>query len=360
MHIGIVELCERNHHSMIYSWIKIANLNKWKITLFTTVDIFKFVKSELKGLKYNVVLRDTNNLFFQIKLKNIVKKKKITKLIYLTVCNYFFLLFLNFKSVSLGITIHNANLWFDKNKSKKIKYLIRRLIIDNLKNYSSFYLVNSQNMKNYIEKNFPQKKLLYVMPFSLRKNNQNYIKKNKVFTVVYPGSINYKRRKYQNFIKLAKSNPKDKFIILGSVTNEKKNCLIYNELNKIKNITTFNRYIENKEFIKIIKKSHILFCDLQTKYYSLGSNEVYGKSKDSGISYLMNEFNMPSLLNNQFSNLYELRNGSLYFKNFTTLKKKYSEIKNKSFYKSTISKIKYDTKNFSVFKYARQFKINFQ
>ena len=66
MHIGIVELCEKNHHSMIYSWIKIANLNKWKITLFTTVDIFNFVKSELKGLKYNVVLRDTNNLFFQI------------------------------------------------------------------------------------------------------------------------------------------------------------------------------------------------------------------------------------------------------------------------------------------------------
>ena len=41
MHIGIVELCEKNHHSMIFNWVKIANLNKWKITLFTTKEIFK-------------------------------------------------------------------------------------------------------------------------------------------------------------------------------------------------------------------------------------------------------------------------------------------------------------------------------
>ena len=30
MHIGIVELCEKNHHSMIFNWIKIANSNNYK------------------------------------------------------------------------------------------------------------------------------------------------------------------------------------------------------------------------------------------------------------------------------------------------------------------------------------------
>jgi hypothetical protein len=360
MHIGIVELCEKNHHSMIYNWIKIANLNKWKITLFTTIDIFNFVKSELKSLKYNVVLKDTNSLFFQIKLNNIVKKKKIKKIIYLTICNYFFLSFASFKSANLGITIHNANLWFGKNKSEKLKYYIRRLIIDNLKKHSSFFLVNSQNMKNYIDKNFPQKKPTHVMPFSLRKNKQNYIKINKLYTVVYPGSINYKRRKYQKFIKLAKSNPKDKFIVLGSIANNKKNYFIYNQLNKVKNIITFNRYLDNKEFIQIIKKSHVLFCDLQTKYRSSGNFEVYGKSKDSGISYLMNEFNMPSLLNKEFSNLYELKDGSLYFKNFTMLKKKYLQIKNQKFYNSTIRKLVCNTRKLNIFEFAKQFKIKFQ
>ena len=262
--------------------------------------------------------------------------------------------------MGLGITIHNANLWFDNTKTKKIKYYIRKLIIDHLKKQSSFFLVNSLNMKNYVDKNFPQKKPIHVMPFSLRKNKKNYIKKNDVFTVVYPGSINYKKRKYQNFIKLAKTNPRDEFIILGSVTNEKKNYLIYNQLNKVKNISTYNRYLENKEFIQIIKKSHILFCDLQTKYQGLGSTEIYGKTKDSGITYLMNEFNMPSLLNSDFFNLPELTDGSLYFKDFEMLKKKYLKIKNKSFYNSTISKIIYNTRKLNVFEFAKQFKIKFQ
>ena len=60
MHIGIVELCEKNHHSMIFNWVKIANLNKWKV-LYLLLKKYLNVKSELNGLKYNVIIKDTNN-----------------------------------------------------------------------------------------------------------------------------------------------------------------------------------------------------------------------------------------------------------------------------------------------------------
>ena len=122
MHLGIVELCEKNHHSMIFNWMKIANLNKWKITLFTTREIFNSVKVELKGLKYNVIIKENNNLFFQIKINNLVKENKIDKLIYLTICNYLVYLFISLESLNFGITVHNSNLWFKKNKKQKFKY----------------------------------------------------------------------------------------------------------------------------------------------------------------------------------------------------------------------------------------------
>ena len=70
-------------------------------------------------------------------------------------------------------------------------------------------------------------------------------------------------------------------------------------MKKISNIKLYNHYVDNKIFQKVIKKSHLLFSDIRVKYSSSDIYEVYGVSKDSGISYLMNEFNY------QFSLIYD-------------------------------------------------------
>ena len=355
MHIGIVELCEKNHHSMIYSWIKIANLNKWKITLFTTKEIFSSVRSELKNLNYNLIIKENNAFFFQIKIRNLVKEKKINKLIYLTICNYLVYLFVSLKSLNFGITVHNSNLWFKNNNNKNFKYYLRAAIINKLKKNASFFIVNSINMKNYIDNNFNQIKPIYVLPFSLRKNKIKNKKKNDKFTTVYPGSINYLRRRYNNYIKLAKLNPNDQFIVLGGLNENNINHNIYHNLNGVKNIITYKKFIKIKNFTEVIQNSHLLFYDIRVNYNSEGISEVYGLSKDSGISYLMNEFNMPSLINDQFINLNELRNGTLHYKNFTTLLKKYKKIKNNEKRLFLIKKIKKDTKDLNINIFARKF-----
>ena len=355
MHIGIVELCEKNHHSMIFNWIKIANLKKCQITLFTTQEIFNNVKSELIGLKYKVVIKDTNSFFFQIKINKTIKTKKIDKLIYLTICNFLIYFFISLRPINFGITIHNANTWFNKNKIRKFRHYLKRFIILKLKKEASFFILNSENMKKYVDENYPQVKPIYVLPFSLKKNTNKVInQKNKTFTTVYPGSINHKRRKYESFMKLATSNPEDNFIVLGNTKKNNIDIKLYKQMKKISNITLYNRYLDIKNFNKVIEKSHLLFCDIQVNYTSSDVSEIYGVSKDSGISYIMNEFNSPCLLNSDFLNFTELRNGSLYFENYNKMCRLYDKLKNDKKYRFLLNKkIKNDTKNFNIKKYSK-------
>ena len=355
MHIGIVELCEKNHHSLIFNWIKIANINNWRITLFTTQEILKNVKSELIGLKYRVVIKDTNNLIYHIKINKIINSNKIDKLIYLTICNYLVHLFIPLKPKNFGITVHNANTWFNKNNIRNLKHLLKRFIVNRLRNKASFFIVNSQNMKTFVDKNHPQLKPIYALPFSLKKNINKFTnRKNKFFTTVYPGSINHLRRNYKNFIRLAKSNPKDKFIILGNTKKNKNDFYIFEKVKKISNIKLYNRYIGIKNFNEVIKNSNLLFSDIKVNYSSSDISEVYGLSKDSGISYLMNEFNMPCLLNSDFVNFTELSNGSLYFENYDKLYKLYNKIKKNKKYLFLLSKkIQNDTKGFNIKKHSQ-------
>ncbi len=100
-----------------------------------------------------------------------------------------------------------------------------------------------------------------------------------------------------------------------------------------------------KNFNKVLENTNLLFSDRKVNYQSSDISEVYGKSKDSGISYLMNEFSLPCLLNSDFTNFIELNRGSLYFNNYDKLYKLYKKIKkNKTRLNFIRNKIKSDTK----------------
>lgn len=357
MHLGIVELCEKNHHSMIYNWIKIANINGWKITLFTTKEIFENVENEIKGLNYQLILKNKNMyLFFKI-IKEKYKYEKIDGIIFLSItCGFLPLLFTSFKKINFGITIHNANAWFKNNTIRKISHLLKRFIRKRLKNQASFFLVNSNNMKNYIEDNFRINKPLYVLPFSLKK--AEYEKKSNLsFTVVYPGSVNMARKRYDNFIKLAQDNKNDNFILLGSYVSGKENEEIFNKMQSIPNIQVFESYVPLEVFDNVISQADILFTDVVVDFNLSDLSEAYGVTKDSGISYLMIQFNKLSLLNKEFKNLIELDQSSIYFSNYEELVKKYNNLKIQEISIKEIENLQCQyTKNFTVEYYADIFK----
>jgi len=357
VHLGIVELCEKNHHSMIYNWIKIANINNWKITLFTTEKIFKNVENEIKELNFELVLQNENTFIFLKNMKQKYKDEKIDKIIFLSItCGFLPLLFTSFKGINFGITIHNANVWFKNNTIRKMSHILKRFIRKRLKNQASFFIVNSNNMKNYIEENFRISKPLYVLPFSLKKSEYEKTS-NYSFTVVYPGSVNVARKKYDNFIKLAQNNKNDKFILLGSYVVGKDNEDIFKKMKELSNIEVFESYVPLELFDEIISKADLLFSDIVVDFNLSDLSEIYGVTKDSGISYLMIQFNKLSLLNKEFINLMELEQSSIYFSNYEELVNKYNNLKeNKIAIVEQESLQRLDTENFTVAYYADIFK----
>lgn len=360
MHLGIIEFCEKNHHSMIYNWTQVAKINDWKITLFTTKDIYDNVKNELDDLNHNVIIQDTNNFIF---FKEIIKKYKILKidkLLFLSVtCRFLPFLYVNLKNIDYGITIHNSNVWFEGNVIRKVSHVIKRLVRYRLKREASFFVVNSLNMKNYIESNFNESRPISVMPFSLKRS---FLDKNKsnIFTVVYPGGIDINRKKYESFIKLAIDNANDKFIVLGTCSKNKESLAIFTRMKSIQNIELYDEYISVKEFNSVLNKADLLFSEIMVDFNLSDMSEKYGLTKDTGISYIMIEFMLPCLLNKEFVNLKELSSSSVYFRNYEGLQKKYDQFRNTEIDKTILNSMQKDLSDFNITDFAKSIQIEWK
>jgi len=338
MKLALVEFSTKNHYSLIYNWLSVANINHWEVILFTTKDIYTLTKDAYSNLEYEVVLYDKMNLFDFFNMKKKITVMNINKTIFLTMQSKFLeFYFSNLCSLNYGITIHNTNVWFYKNRPKKLSHYIKGFLREKIKQEASFFIVNSSNMYDSAISTDNVHMPLYIMPFSLKKQKNKTITKKK-FTVVYPGMLNLERKQYTNFIRLALDNPSDEFIVLGAPAKDKKSMLVYEKMKSIDNIKTFDSFIGLNDFEKYMLEADILFSELVIDYNISDMAEKYGYTKDSGISYLMIEYKLPCLLNGNFNNLSELNESSIYFKDYYELEKQYKEIK----YGNKINTLIYD------------------
>lgn len=339
MHLGIIEIYEKNHHSMIFNWIKIANINSWNVTLFTTMDIYSNVKEYLNGLCHDVVIQKTIDIIF---LDRVVfrKKNKIDSYLFLSLSKRPIpLLFFRIKGLFLGITVHNANAWFVKNTIRTPAHIIKRMVRERLFRKAGFIIVNNRSMMEYYFKKTSGEKPICVVPFSLRRCSQKRIVSDR-FTVVYPGTINTTRKRYDNFINLALHNPEDRFILLGEISVRAEDRVVYEKMMNVENIVLFGEYVPNREFESRMLSADVLFSEIVVDFKLSDFTETYGITKDTGISYLIAEYSIPCLLNSDFKNDSIVKSGNIYFNTFIDLQEKYLMIKNSdlSHYKDNIKK----------------------
>lgn len=203
------------------------------------------------------------------------------------------------------LTIHNINSWCLRNTTfgkYRIRYFFRRLLLS----LTSKPFVNSINQKKYLAKIRPEMNC-EVVPFSQEESfNDGYEN-----IVVYPGSYNESRRKYNCFIESARKYPEYKWIILGIHVGLKED---YPE-----NIVTFKDYVSPDEFHLIMTKAKFLWTELVINYEGNGNREIYGFSKDSGVSYLQQKYGIPLFINEEFQNLVHLKIGTFKFKELDIL-----------------------------------------
>jgi hypothetical protein len=305
---------------MIYNWVKICQKNGWDFKVFTTLAIYEQVVKDIEITKEQIYIIEKVNLTEIIKAT--LQLNHFEKVVVTSLQNYYFyyLPIILIRS-KLILTIHNVNTWFIGRNLSSIKSIIKHIIRKLWLRRSNAYIVNSQNMSVYISDNNLTTEPVGVVPFSLRSlvavERALYIK-----TIVYPGLVSKKRKSYDYFIQLCKDFPNITFILLGKLVIEEGGDEIESEIinNKLNNVIYYHHFVENDEFRKQIKNASLIFSFVNTNYINQGVPEVYGRTKDSGISYLMAEYGIPLIVNKGFKNFDCLDKGTLYYTDYNELK----------------------------------------
>ncbi|ACM92277.1 hypothetical protein NAMH_1658 [Nautilia profundicola AmH] len=357
MKIGILEVCSKNHYVLVESWIKVLHYLGHEPILFIDEDV-------------NNLLNKNFNVEKIIKMKNQSMKSylkqissyKVDYLIITSLQSYLIDFLLYFRpSYKFALTIHNAKTWFLGNKLHKPKNIIKRFIRYYFKKKADKFFVSSDNMKKFILNHTDIKEYnIYVMPFMLN-NNMFFHKNTKIKKIVYPGIISTTRKKYDNFFKLAQRYENIEFVLLGSPSNnpKEKSKEVINKIKKLNlnNVKYFQHYLSDEEYQQELKTASLIFSELRVEFFKEDYEEIYGETKDTGISYLMIKYSLPLIVNIEFKNLHVLDDSTLYFSSTDDLYQILEELlNNNTKYKKLLENAIKSSKLFTVDKVAENLK----
>jgi|GEM_PF-5508429 len=354
MKIGILEVCSKNHYVLVDGWIKVLKYLGYEPILFVDNEVNKLLNYDFEIKK--IVKNDNQSM------KEYLKQVSIYKLDHLVITSLQSSLidfFFHFKpDYKFSLTIHNSKTWFLGNKLNSVKNIVKRIIRSKFKKEAVSFFVSSNNMKNFILQNTKvNKDKINIMPFMLfdKIRNSDYldIKDSNVKKIIYPGIISATRKKYDTFLSLAEQFPEIEFVLLGSVSKNPVEAS-YSVIDKVKelnltNIRYFESYISEEEYNKELNEASFIFSELVTTFKKEDYEEVYGITKDTGISYLMIKNSLPLIVNKEFKNLKSLNSATLYFSNILEIQQYINEYNiNTDSYIKLLKKAEDNSKSFSI------------
>jgi hypothetical protein len=343
MEITVFELTTKNHMVMVINWINLCDKNKWKLNIILSEECFEVLEPQLpKNNKHLHIKVLKGSPIFS--LWSILKHTRNSKQLILNTIQWHFLFFILLSALRpVTVCIHNSNSWFqstlscliytasDKSLSKagrllklvsRLATLLARKLILKL---TSSISVCSMNIKDHIQDTYRVRHKILVIPFSMKfRLIAPADKQAGNLSVVCPGSVDFTRKNYKYFIHLAENNPNILFYLLGKMPNDLTGLEVksYIKNREIENILYFDDYLAQSYFDEIMSQASMLYTDINVCY----RNEVYGVSKDTGVSYLMAEYNLPLLINSEFRNLSFLNCGTIYFNSYQDLNDKFYKL----------------------------------
>lgn len=310
LNLAIVDISSKNHSSLVENWIRVAQYNEWKVSLYVSHDVLNNIDPALVA-EVKIYRFDGGNAkkfldsIYEHYLNNNIEKIVITSL----QSNYVAFLFSKLKRCNFLITIHNVNAWIGRCKKFPLKYFIKYIVRRLYLFSSSAVLVSSDNLVRALKDVGHVSKPISVMPFKMTNPHKNDIHKS---LVVYPGMISSNRKKYDVFYELCKRNPLIVFVLLGKPSSFEDRVIV-DRFSSLNNVVTFNDYVPKVDFNYYIDNAAIVFGDLNVTYRSDEYDETYGETKDSGLSYFSVENNIPLLVNSDFKNIENLAHATSYY-----------------------------------------------
>jgi len=197
---------------------------------------------------------------------------------------------------------------------------------------------------------------IHVMPFALCTNKHpQHSNKNKI-VIVYPGTVSIKRKKYNTFFKLAQKNKNMEFVLLGQLKegDGKEEILAKIAEYQINNIKIYFDFVPSEEFERQMNRASLLFSDFPVEIEFGKTTEIYGKTKDSGISYLMLRYGVPALTNEEFTNIPKLGECTIGFSNSEDANTKLIRILDPSIRQDLIDRITEASRYYSIENFAQR------
>lgn len=304
--------------------------------------------SELQKSNNNIrIITKEDNTTILSFLKTI-NKNKHDKL-YITTCENYYKDWLNvdFKCPEY-IVIHNIYGWFrtsfsdcfigmvlDYKRFKNLLYsfkinfifpIYRKKIIEKCRKSRGKFVVLSNNIANELSK-FIDEKEIQIIPFNVfNKNLLDNSSENKKLRICIPGILSQERRDYFGFIKLLRSEPKLKYLVeidfLGGYYSYEQGPRIFAEAEQLKKegfkVHTYNeRFIPSGRYDEELSKADVILGNMHVK---INKNNIYGKSKETGIVFLMIRNAKPGILPVSYNNIAELADSTFTYKSENDLK----------------------------------------
>lgn len=205
------------------------------------------------------------------------------------------------------LTLHNINTWIFPTQIFDLKHWffssIRGLFVKN----ASGIIVVSPNLKRYVEELTSDKKRVFFFPFSNFKLKNSVLKTNTEgpINIIIPGMVDSKRRNYDLVLDAFKNhllngNNKLKLILLGKLGDDDSSIRIRVKSEDINSefpdsVKFYSQFIPTKDFDQILESGDFLLSNLKTFYNHSRTPEIYGLTKETGISYAMIENELPCI-----------------------------------------------------------------
>ena len=313
MKIGIVAPQLQKNHITYYDAIITLFLEKhYLVSIFADPWLVKELSLTYPNIEYVTKKEKESFFLFFRRIRKMVKEFDliIIEQSYGITLSYIF--GLSRIKVKKLYTVHNVNSWLAPTFSLKFRgfftNLSHKYIIDN----ADGVIVVSANLKKFITSlNLIEGKPTFYLPFSLPKTNWEAPIEieydRETISLVVPGTINPLRRDYitllNAFEKVIKQEIRNiQLVLLGKPNHEiEETNLVIQKIKEIniiqeKSIIYWNEFIPHTEFKNYLSNADFFILNLNIFYPYSENYEIYGITKETGISTLMCEYRKPCII----------------------------------------------------------------
>lgn len=310
----VVPQLMRTHISYYKAIITLLLEKECQITVFGHIELTNELYDLFPTINYTSKQNNSSNYNFFRKIK---RQANMLDLLFIEqsygiTLSYIF----GFRGVKVKklYTVHNVNSWLAPTFSLSLKAFATNLSHKYIINKSQGIVVVGSNLKDFIESlKLVGDKPTFYLPFSLNENPKaNEIYKNiGTISLVVPGTINPIRRNYLTLLNAFEASLKNNInnlhlVLLGKLDFEiNGTSVIADKLERIKkefpdSITYWKKFIPDSEFHFQMSKADFIISNLNIFYPYQKNYEIYGITKETGITTLMFNYKKPAIVIGDF------------------------------------------------------------